>query len=222
MPACKDITDPDGVGSGKVRCGLVDISAAGLKFQVGIGGVADADFMEYEQIAAENLPVSQKVHLKWEDAVFYGRHWLLGPVIAHLDMERHPAVTQRSFVLSVAENSAGYFPAFNENHFIFNFFLPRFNLRFKSDEEIINSATIFSIPPVNSIYELKNMVTYKVDRGNSGFWKFIIPKFKIEKCNIKLLEIKNIQLTYNVISETDNDVSFDFTAVNNTSNLKLR
>ena len=41
--------------------------------------------------------------------------------------------------------------------------------------------------------------------------------FKIEKCNIKLLEIKNIQLTYNVISETDNDVSFDFTAVNNTS-----
>lgn len=171
------------------RCGLVTIRVFGLTRTLSLGGYAEAYFPDKEQSELSSLNAGETITVEWERAVFRGHDWLLGDIAARLNPQRHSGLAT-SLVTSLSVGGQGsFFPAVNKNYLSFSFHLPRFGITLVSDEPIINEAEIDQIPPYGAVYELERPVQYKA--AGKGLLSGIFAP-TVEKCAVKLVELKHI------------------------------
>jgi hypothetical protein len=189
------------------RCSLLSINVYGVRRQLAMGGFAEAYFPAKDLSEIALMQATESLEVVWERAVFWGRDKWLGDVVARLDSNKLNTFP-KSLVNGLADHGSGPFlPAVNRNYLCFDLHVPRFNMTLTSDQPIINSSIISQIPPFGSVYELEKPVSYRV-HGNgilSGF-----ATLEIEKCSVKLVEIRNIFVE--VIRTQSNTSSVSFTA----------
>src|SRR5437763_1879410 len=111
MPGCSvaGFSLASGPDRGGPRCAVIEARAFGIPFTASVGGAALAEFPEHADVESAFLPTGQAIPLQWRDAVFYGRHWLLGPILIRLIPEHALKLSTSSFVQSMGAGS--FFPA---------------------------------------------------------------------------------------------------------------
>lgn len=215
MPAgrCAATVDPD--FSAAARCLLLQIRVAGVPRTLSLGGFAQANFPEKSTAELDLLRAGESFSVVWEDAVFHGHDWLLGPVTARLVPQRHKGLTS-SLVRSLTQPpSTNFFPAENRNYLVFRFSLPRFRIEFDSQEPIVNSARIDRIPPFGATYALEAPVRYRPRSTMLPNW--LLPQATVEKCAVKLVELKNIKTTIVLETRDSSEARFSFELKNETT-----
>lgn len=196
------------------RCSILEIRAFGLKRTIHLGGFAEAYFPDFEQGELQTLRSSDTVKVVWENAVFRGHDILLGDITARLNRDAQLKLNASLITSSALAASDGFFPASNRNFLAFEIEIPRFGLKLASEMPITNSATIDQIPPFNAIYKLERVTRFR-PTGNSALKELI--HADVEKCNVKLNELKNIKLTLKEISRTSTHANYSATLLNETT-----
>jgi hypothetical protein len=202
---------------GGPRCSSLTVSAFGIRRTVAMGGVANATFPGTSEEELSQLRSSQKLDVEWQAAEFFGRDLLLGPLFAVLS-------TGTGSVTSLAEGEADpYFPAINANELNFKLLLPRFGVELTSQAAVVNRAQINRIPPYDAIYELDRPVHYRVSRRSRGLLARLAPSaVKLETCKVKLMELKNLHVELKPLGESEGQVSFELSIINQTTESSVR
>jgi hypothetical protein len=199
-----------------VRCSLLSLRIWGFRREVSLGGYAEASFPTLTQEGIATLTSGQDIPVSWTSAVFRGHDFILGPVIARLDPHNTNALPSRSSVISATQPASGtsFFPAVNRNYLSFIISLPRFRLSFRSDQPIVNEATITRIPPYGSVYTLSRPVQFRSPARVAGLFS-VSPT--VETCSVKLLELENIDIELRQRPASGPMSDFDVTLTNRTS-----
>jgi hypothetical protein len=201
------------------RCGRLAVRVAGIPMSIGIGGFAEAQFPERTDEELQALSAGDRFEVQWERAVFFGRHPLLGKIIARLK-PRDREGEQKGFVESSQTIGAqSFFPAMNRNVLNFSIELPRFGLRLDGQDPIINSAEILRIPPYGHVYDLEKPVRFA--STSNGVLSRLFGT-TIETCSIKLVELSNLKVRLVERDRTDSSVRFDVALTNETSEEQIQ
>jgi len=208
-----------------VRCAEVDIVMMGKRIKANLGGVAVAGFPDVEDVSVEDLRPGESFRVDWHDAFFFGEHSLLGPMHVRLrPIAQTPQTGTSGMVRSLAEQSSSggptegaFLPAINRNEFHWRIRLPRFDLVLNNPTALVNEAVINALPPVEEEYNLVDPVTFKADIARSGPLARMTPEFEIETCRVKLQELKDLNTTVMVVSQTEDFVEFELLFKNESS-----
>lgn len=202
-----------------VRCAMVDLRVGGMRTRAHLGGVAVASFPGVEHIAIENLTPGGIFAVDWEDAFFYGEHGYLGPMHVRLRPKHMlPGVSTNGTVRSLApavDSPAAipdrrFFPAVNRNEFYWRIGLPRFGLVLDSSEPLVNEATIQTVPPFEEAYRLVAPVVFRANLPRSAMLtRSVAPPITVESCSVKLQELRDLNATVVLASQTDHEATFD-------------
>lgn len=218
MPACAQA--PEKIGAGSPRCGRVQLRAHGVPFTVNVAGVAKATFPGNENVDVAGLSTSSDIRLTWEDAVFYGKHWLLGPIF--ITLPKGGAAGFAAAAGSIrSQSTSALFPALNRNEFPFQIHLPRLGSRFSSDQPVINEAVITEIPPLRTEYHLVTPVRYRQTQASTSIFSPITGDVVLEECAVKLLELRDIHVTVGIIERSAENITFEAELQNETPENKI-
>jgi hypothetical protein len=195
------------------RCGLLGIRMLGLPMQVSLGGFAEAYFPERSNEMLASLAPDDIFRVVWDRAVFHGKHWLLGSITARLAASQQALDALSTVTGGQALGGQAFFPAVNRNYFAFEVAIPRFGLRLRSVEPIVNSAAITAIPPYGAIYQLEKPVRFQPVSG--GLIRVL--SATIEQCSIKLVELSHIRASLSELSAGRVETVFEISLWNDTS-----
>jgi hypothetical protein len=219
-----------------VRCAELLLDVRGNKFSVYLGGCAKARFMELDDPdEAVTRDPSAELTVEWESAVFYGVDPVLGPIYAYL---RPPsAAPQRpvSRVVSLAAREqpreagaapGSFFPATNRNFFNFRIRMPRIGVVLDSQEPVVNSARITTIPPMNVEYKLEAPVEFEINRSRSNaiggaLTNALTGKIVLEACRVKLLELQGLKCDIRLVSSDWDTSTFEIEVLNESTEDKV-
>jgi hypothetical protein len=187
-----------------------------MSFSVGVGGMAIASFPGNEAVHPEALAKNTNVPLVWDSAIFYGEHWLLGPIVVKLPT--HTAAPSATGVVRSLQTET-FFPALNRNTFNFQIELPRLGVLFTSKDPMVNEAQIQSIPPFQAEYKLVQPLKYTATAAQRRtLFATIAGDIVLETCTVKLMELKNIQVVIKSAQRTsENDIIFEAEFLNQTT-----
>jgi hypothetical protein len=196
------------------RCSSVSTTFLGMRFRIPLGGFAEATFPDRSDAELRSLAPGDRFSVAWERAVFFGRHPFLGEVVARLEPGTSTAPPQ-SFVQGKSGLGAGsFFPALNRNYLRFTLQIPRFGLLLESRDPIINSAQITQVPPYGSTYKLERPVRYS-PKGAGPLTGIL--STTIETCDVKLVELANLKVTFQEVGRTSSEVKFEAKVTNETT-----
>lgn len=137
------------------------------------------------------------LRVRWDRLSFYSAHKYLGPIRLRIDTQKSGGRVQSVAGQQVsgdkvwmAEQPAfkedGYFPAANENRLFFELELPRWGLRYKNVDPVINGALLDRIPPDNIEYEMQNPVKFKPDLP-------LAPSITLEACRMAMALLERVE-----------------------------
>ena len=87
MPGGICANNLDGEFHAAARCGVVGMRILGVPLSVAMGGFAEAYFPERTEEEMKHLPVGDRFNVKWDRAIFHGRHPFLGKISVRLRKE---------------------------------------------------------------------------------------------------------------------------------------
>jgi hypothetical protein len=213
---CAASVDP--LAASAPRCSILSVNIFGLRRSLSLGGFAEANFPDVPQDELNNVQSEGPIKVAWERAVFRGRDWLLGDVVARLNPVKQ--ARQNASLVTSNRRALGddFFPATNRNYLSFDLYLPRFGFVLESDDPIINQATILKIPPFGSVYSLERPVEFRGARNG------VTSRFAsatIEKCSVKLVELRNIDVGLVETGRDNSFVTFEASFLNRTTESEI-
>lgn len=168
-------------------------------------------------VSREELSPDSTLTIRWTGGGFFARHWLLGEIVMEaLAGERGSEAASTGTVRPVAREEAEgrftaktFFPARNENELWFRIRVPRFGLVFENEEPVVNEAEITQVPPVGSVYKLREPVLFRSQR-----WQRL--KLRIAACVVQTLAEEHLEAAVIEIRREGDDMIVE-AEVRNTS-----
>lgn len=159
--------------TGSVRCHLRIVPHTGplgifmmdLKI-VGAGATVDETGLPLIRDDRDiNTQPPSDLDLTWRDAVFSGRHWLLGPIWLTLSSVGTSSIR----LSSVSSDQDQFFPARSESQFYWTLEIPRWHMRFENADPMVTVSIaphLLGYPVERAWYSVESAVRMRPMHGS--------------------------------------------------------